>query len=116
MIKVIKTIKKRSEFLSIAKQNISYYSKTTLILARKNLEIENNITRVGYTVTKKIGNAVIRNKCKRKYRHIFRELPQNLTLNNCDYIVIARREILNSDFQKIKSDIEFCLKGILKKS
>lgn len=107
--------------MAIAKDNISYYSKSTLILARKTPKIilENNnsqdLVRVGYTVTKKIGNAVFRNKCKRRYRHIFRDLSSNITLNNYDYILIARKEIIGKKFQLIKSDVEFCLSRILKK-
>lgn len=114
------TIKKRAEFLAIGKKNISYYSKSTLILAQKTPEkyLEDkseDFCRVGYTVTKKIGNAVVRNKCKRRYREIFRSLAPKLAQNNFDYIFLARKEILNADFKKMKADIEFCLKGIKKK-
>ncbi len=116
----IQTIKKRSEFLAIFKKNISYYSKSTLILAKETPEIyledqHKDFCRVGYTVTKKIGNAVVRNKCKRRYREIFRELAPKLAQNNFDYSFLARKEILNKDFSKIKADVEFCLKGIKRK-
>lgn len=115
----IETIKKRSQFLAISQNNISYYSKSTLVLATKTPENENIKTnqnepsvRVGYTITKKIGKAVFRNKCKRRYREIFKQLAPTLAKNNFDYVILARKEILNSDFNQIKSDVKFCLKGI----
>jgi len=116
----IETIKKRSDFLAIAKSKISYVSKSTLILAnptpKKYLKEEGEeFCRVGYTLTKKVGNAVIRNKCKRRYREIFRFLAPDLVKKNFDYVLIARKEIVNFDFNKIKSDVKFCLKGINKK-
>lgn len=112
----IETIKKRSRFLEISKDNFSYYSKNVVVLAAKSKDINSSnevaFCRVGYTVTKKIGNAVIRNKCRRRFREIFRSVAPNLAQNNFEYVILARKEILNSDFKKIKSDIEFCLKGI----
>ncbi len=114
---IIETIKKRTDFLSITKKNSSYYSPSTLILAQKTPEkyLENQnqqFVRVGYTVTKKIGNAVVRNKYKRRYREIFKKLAPDFMKNNFDYIILARKEILGLDFQKIESDVKFCLKGI----
>ena len=114
---LIETIKKRSDFLAIGKKNISYYSKSTLILAAKTSEFylkntDQNLVRIGYTVTKKIGNAVVRNKCKRRYREIFRKLAPELAKINYDYVILARKEILNCDFGQIQSDVKFCLNGI----
>ena len=116
---LIETIKKRANFLAIGKENISYYSKSTLILATKTSAFylkdpNQKLVRIGYTVTKKIGNAVVRNKCKRRYREIFRKLAPELAKINYDYVILARKEILNSDFSKIESDVKFCLNGINK--
>ena len=116
----IETIKKRSDFVSISKNNISYYSKSTLILARKAPQAyldrtTQDFIRVGYTVTKKIGKAVVRNKYKRRYREILRQTDPKMTINHHDYVILARKEILNSSFAKIKKDVEFCLQGIKRK-
>jgi ribonuclease P protein component len=113
----IDTVKKRSEFLKISKDNTSFYSKSTLILSAPTSEFylkdsNADLTRFGLTVTKKIGNAVVRNKCKRRYREIFKELAPQYGVLNRDYIFLARKEILKSDFKKIRSDVKFCLKGI----
>ncbi len=113
---IIQTIKKRSDFIKISKKNTSFYSKTTLILTgptlHNNLEQEKDFIRVGYTVTKKTGNAVFRNKCKRRYRAIFKELAPEFCQNHFDYVILARKDIKNADFKKIRSDIKFCLRGI----
>ena len=114
----IDTIKKRSEFVTISNKNISYYSATTLILAHKTsdfyLKDSKDFVRAGYTVTKKIGNAVMRNKCKRRYREIFRKLAPDLAQNHFDYVILARKQIIGAEFKKIESDLKFCLTGINK--
>lgn len=46
--------------------------------------------RVGYTVSKHCGNAVIRNKIKRRLRHIMRDLLPEMGVVGHDYVVIAR--------------------------
>lgn len=116
---LIETIKKRSDFLAIGKKNTCYYSKSTLILAAKTSEFylkdrEEDFVRIGYTITKKTGNAVVRNKCKRRYREIFRKLAPKLAQKHFDYVILARKEILNCEFAQLESDVKFCLKGINK--
>jgi ribonuclease P protein component len=114
---IIQTIKKRSDFIKISKKNTSFYSKTTLILTSSTLQndlrqLNRDFIRIGYTVTKKTGNAVFRNKCKRRYRAIFKEFAPEFCQNHFDYIILARKEIKNADFKKIRSDVKFCLRGI----
>ena len=115
----IDSITKRSDFMKIGKNNTSFCAKTTLILASPTLKTDFDketleFIRVGYTVTKKIGNAVFRNKCKRRYREIIRELAPDLCKNHHDYIILARTKIQKANFNCIKNDVKFCLNGINK--
>ena len=52
-------------------------------------ENEDDVSRLGVSVSKKVGGAVVRNKVKRVLKEIFREL-QARTAPNYDYVIIAR--------------------------
>lgn len=52
-------------------------------------ESEDDISRLGVSVSKKVGGAVVRNQVKRVLKEIFREL-QARTAANYDYVIIAR--------------------------
>lgn len=114
-------IKKRSDFLALSKDSLYFHSPTTLVLAGKTAEqylvnphtkTIDNFCRVGYTVSKKVGNAVIRNKAKRRYRQIFQQIYNQHGLNHFDYVVIAKKSTSTCQFKNLHSDLELCLKGI----
>ncbi len=119
---ILISIKKRSDFLSLSKTTLRFHSKTSLILAGKTPEKYllnphtkkiGDICRFGLTVSKKIGNAAVRNKTKRRYRQAFLQLHQeNFTHNQFDYSIIAKKEIVGGNFQNIYDDLKFCLKHI----
>ncbi len=114
-------IKKSSEFQTISKKGQKFYSKTILLLSSVSPQIyfqdlnkdkkAKDFCRIGYTVSKTVGNAVTRNRAKRRLRQAFYELSC-LAKNHYDYVIIARKEIAEADFAKISSDLKFCLKRI----
>jgi ribonuclease P protein component len=113
---ILQTIKKREDFVKISKSNIKFFSKNIILTCRKIEDIDlidDNIRHIGYVVTKRVGNAVIRNKTKRRLRHI---LSQNKTLMdpNFYYVIIAKSNAKNSQFCQIENDVIFCLKKILR--
>ncbi len=62
-------VRKNMEFKDIYKVGKNYWNRNLILYVKKN---GLNVTRVGYTITKKIGNAVIRNKLRRKMKEIYR--------------------------------------------
>lgn len=61
--------------------------------------------RVGYTVTKKVGNAVIRNRVKRRFRELARELLPHAGVAGADHVLIGRNSAVERDFDKLRSDL-----------
>lgn len=62
--------------------------------------------RVGISVGKKIGNAVVRNQIKRRIRHALRELDNEHSIKNeVDFIIIARNPVNDMTFDEIKKSL-----------
>ncbi len=63
--------------------------------------------RVGLTVTKKVGNAVVRNRVKRRLREALRT-PGLAAMPDHDYVIVARREALSASFAGLTGEIRRC--------
>lgn len=100
-------IKKSEEFEKIIKNNKSYRSKYFYIYLKEPKEEK---YRFGLSVGKKIGNAVTRNKTKRRIKEI---LSKNDYQKIFDCIIIVRREIKEANFSEIKEDLNKSLKKLL---
>ncbi len=61
--------------------------------------------RFGITVTKKIGNAVVRNRMKRRFRALLRELLPDLGLAAHDHVLIGRDGGVERDFAKLRDEL-----------
>lgn len=61
--------------------------------------------RVGFTVTKKIGNAVVRNRMKRRLRALARELLPQDGLAGADHVLIGRNGGIDRDFSNLRREL-----------
>lgn len=61
--------------------------------------------RVGYTVTRKIGNAVVRNRIKRRFRALAQEVLPASGVAGADHVLIGRSEGLTREFAQLKADL-----------
>ena len=61
--------------------------------------------RVGYTVTKKIGNAVVRNRMKRRFRAFARELLPTAGIAGADHVLIGRAGGVERDFGALRAEL-----------
>jgi len=61
--------------------------------------------RVGFTVTKKIGGAVVRNRMKRRFRALARELVPEKGMAGADHVMIGRANGVERDFALLRSEL-----------
>ena len=63
------------------------------------------VKRVGYTVTKKIGNAVVRNRMKRRFRELARDVIASQGAMGSDHVFIGRNGGIDRDFATLRADL-----------
>lgn len=106
------TLTKRSDFLAANAGKRAPMPGFVLLV--RNRADGDPAMRVGYTVTKKIGGAVIRNRLKRRFRALAREtLPVSGVLG-ADHVLIGRSGGLDRDFATLRHDLVKALGKIAK--
>ena len=101
----ISTIRKRADFLA-ANRGIRVARPGFVLLARPNGGLG---TRFGVTVTKKIGNAVVRNRMKRRFRELLRAALPQAGLADHDHVLIGREGGIERDFSLLGEELEQAL-------
>lgn len=107
-------IKKDEEFQAVFKSGKSFANRQFVVYCYRK---ENQDTfRIGLSVSKKVGNAVTRNRIKRYIRQAFLEMNNDLQ-NNMDYVIIARNQAAKIDFHETKKSLQHVLRiaRVLKK-
>lgn len=92
-------IKSSDDFNKILKYKNQFCSKYAYLYIYNN---ENNY-RFGICVSKKIGNAVVRNKYKRRIKDIIDK--SGLLFHNKDYIIILKQKVKEASYKELKEDI-----------
>ena len=71
--------------------------------------------RVGFTVTKKIGGAVVRNRMKRRFRALTREIVPAQGFPGADHVMIGRAKGIERDFAQMRSELAGALDRLRKR-
>ena len=68
--------------------------------------------RIGFTVTKKIGNAVVRNRMKRRFRALAREMLPEHGIAGADHVLIGRAGGIERDYASLAAELKRALKKL----
>jgi len=100
-------IKKNEDFQLVYTQGKSYANRQFVIYLLKKPEQKN--FRIGLSVSKQIGSAVVRNRVKRLIRETFQHLKEDLP-SDYDFVIIARKPAATMGFHEVKKSIIHILK------
>ena len=108
----ITTLKKRADFLLAAKSGFRFVKPAIIVQSRirASTEISPSSIRVGFTVTKKLGNAVVRNRAKRRMREASAKITPEFGLDGCDYVLIGREPAYKGSFIHLLRDLRHAMR------
>ncbi len=107
----LEVIAKRADFLKAAKAKRA--SQPAFLLQARHREDGSMSVRVGFTCSKKVGNAVARNRAKRRLREIARLVLPTCGVGGYDYVLVGRpNDTATRDFALLKDDLRKALKKI----
>ena len=103
---------KRADFLRAARAR-RQGTGGMMVQARKRDTKDLSGIRVGFTCSKKVGNAVARNRAKRRLREVARLVLPNKGREGWDYVLIGRAKVTaDRPFEMLKNDLIYALKKL----
>lgn len=106
MVSKFQSLKKNREFQSVYRSGISKVNKSFVMLVREN-SLDYN--RIGISVSKKVGNSVVRHRVTRVIREIFRLHWEEIN-QGYDIVIVARTSARDSEYVRLESAILHLLK------
>ncbi|MDR1335003.1 MAG: ribonuclease P protein component [Holosporaceae bacterium] len=102
----------RHDFVRIARFG-SYRRSNAVVVQCSVNELE--FWRVGFTATKKIGNAVVRNRCKRRLRAAAAVVLNDIGAEGVDYVFIARKSTFYVSWNLLLYEVQNCIEFLNRK-
>jgi ribonuclease P protein component len=96
-------IKKRSDFL--AANRGKRYATPGFVLLVKDRQDDDPAKRLGITITKKVGNAVVRNRMRRRFRALAQEMLDDKGRSGADHVLIGRDGGIERNFGELRADL-----------
>jgi ribonuclease P protein component len=102
----LQKLRRRSEFQRAARgKRVQDQAFTLQACRRPDTEAELG-PRVGFTVTKKVGNSVVRNRIRRRLREAIKRASPDVALADHDYVVMAREASLRKNFAALVESLD----------
>ena len=120
----LETLARRADFLRVAGSGAKWATAGLVLQAcprprRASGEGEGEASvktapslRIGFTASKKVGGAVVRNRARRRLRALAREILLTEAAPGYDYVVIARAETATRAYDQLRDDLRFALKRL----
>ncbi len=99
------SLKKNRDFRLVYHSGRSKVNRLFVMIVREN---DRPVNRYGISVSKKVGNSVVRHRIKRVVREIIR-LNNDYISQGYDIVIVGRSESASGDYQKMKSAIRHLL-------
>jgi ribonuclease P protein component len=100
-------LRRRAEFQRVSRGRRTQAECFTLqVNVRAQPDADAPLPRVGFTVTKKVGGAVERNRIRRRLKEALRQAGAVASSPGHDYVLMARREALTKPFAALVAEIE----------
>lgn len=106
---------KRQEFVEAARKGRKIVTRTLILQV---MPCPHGTLRTGFTATRKLGNAVTRNRVKRRLRAVAAEVLPQQALSGYDYVLIGRGATADCPYAQLVNDLGYALKkaGVRKDS
>ncbi|MEK9677722.1 MAG: ribonuclease P protein component [Rhodospirillaceae bacterium] len=110
-------LKSRPQFLNVSRSRQKFVASSLILQTRAHgdLELSDETVepiRVGYTVSRKVGKAVVRNRIKRRLRAAVEEVLPVHAAGDRDFVLIGRRSAYAKPFPAIVADLKRALQGV----
>lgn len=108
------SLPRRADFLRVAAARRRCVTPGLIlqVAPRPEAERAGKALRVGYTASRKVGNAVTRNRCKRRLREAVRQVMPLYARNGLDYVLIARDATATRPFDQLLDDLRLALRRV----
>lgn len=110
MASAIPRLKRRTEFLKVAATGLKWVTRGLILQQRR--RNDENPPRIGFTVSKKVGNAVRRNRARRRLRAAVDRVLAEKGKTGRDYVLIGRFDTVDRPFDALVTDLETALERI----
>jgi ribonuclease P protein component len=107
---VLLRLRQRRQFLAVASTRVSC-AAAGLVLQVRRLADAGETPAIGYTASKKVGNAVARTRAKRRLRALAGEIMPS-ALRGHHYVLIARSATVSRPFEALRRDLAYCLRRL----
>lgn len=98
-MKKVYNLKTNQEFKKVYREGKNYWNRNLILYIRDN---SLNYNRVGYSITKKVGNSVVRNKIRRRLKEIYR-LNINEFKSGYDMVIIPKNNTRDISYKELES-------------
>ena len=108
----VERLVRRSQYLRVARARKYIVSKGLILQFEiKDPNEGGDKHRVGFTVSKKVGNAVVRNRARRRLKSVVNDVLTSSEEQPLDLVLIGRASTLKRSYDELLSDFRFALKS-----